>query len=89
MCVVGSSYGGEDCPNWEGNLALALKLRESLNAKCDDLCRPPYLKSSTYNQELAPYSLLIEAGASGNSLEEVQRSMAILAQVLRELLPQM
>lgn len=89
MCVVGSSYGGESCPNWEGNLALALKLREGLNAKCDDLCRPPYLKSSTYNQELAPYSLLVEAGAGGNSLEEVQRSMIILAQVLRDLLPQM
>ena len=89
MCVVGSSYGGEDCPNWERNLALALKLRESLNLKCEDLCRPAYLKSSTYNQELAPYSLLIEAGASGNSLAEVQRSMVILAQTLRELLPQM
>ena len=89
MCVVGSSYGGEECPNWEDNLALALKLRESLNLKCEDLCRPPYLKSSTYNQELAPYSLLVEAGAGGNSLEEVQRSMAILAECLRELLPQM
>ena len=89
MCVVGSSYGGENCPNWEGNLALALKLRESLNVKCADLCRPPYLKSSTYNQELAPYSLLIEAGAGGNSLEEVQRSMVVLAQSLRELLPKM
>jgi len=89
MCVVGSSYGGEDCPNWEGNLALAMKLRESLNLKCADLCRPAYLKTSTYNQELAPYSLLIEAGAGGNSLEEVQRSMILLAQSLRELLPQL
>ena len=89
MCVVGSSYGGEQCPNWERNLALALKLRESLNRKCSDLCRPPYLKSSTYNQELAPYSLLIEAGAGGNSLEEVLRSMPILADSLRELLPKM
>ena len=89
MCVVGSSYGGEECPNWEQNLSLALKLRERLNLICEDLCRPPYLKSSTYNQELAPYSLLIEAGAGGNSLEEVQRSMALLAQALRDLLPQM
>lgn len=89
MCVIGSNWGGEACPNWEGNLALALKLRESLNVKCPDLCRPPYLKSSTYNQELAPYSLLVEAGAGGNSLEEVQRSMRILAEALRELLPQL
>ncbi len=89
MCVVGSDWSGEACPNWESNLALSLKLRETLNAKCEDLCRPTYLKSSTYNQELAPYSLLIEAGAGGNSLEEVQRSMVLLAEALRELLPQM
>ena len=89
MCVVGSSFGGENHPNWEGNLALALKLRESLNKECADLCRPPYLKSSTYNQELAPYSLLIEVGAGGNSLEEAVRAMPILADSLRELLPQM
>lgn len=89
MCVVGSNWGGESCPNWERNLALALKLREALNMRCEDLCRPPYLKSSTYNQELAPYSLLVEAGAGGNSLAEVKRSMVILADALVELLPQM
>lgn len=89
MCVVGSDWGGSTYDNWEQNLSLALKLRESLNAACPDLCRPTYLKSSTYNQELGPYSLLIEAGASGNSLEEVLRSMKLLAASLRTLLPEM
>ncbi len=89
MCVVGSDWGGSAHDDWEQNLALALKLRESLNAACPDLCRPTYLKSSTYNQELGPYSLLIEAGASGNSLEEVLRSMKLLAASLRSLLPEM
>lgn len=82
MCVVGSNWNGEDNPNWEGNLALALKLRKSLNEQYENLCRPPYLKSSTYNQELAPYSLLLEVGGSGNSLEEAKRSASAVAEAL-------
>ena len=70
MCVVGSSYGGEDNPRWEANLALALQFREYVNGINESLCRPAYLKSSTYNQEIAPYSMLVEVGAAGNSLEE-------------------
>ena len=27
MCVVGSNWGGEKNPNWEGNLALARKMQ--------------------------------------------------------------
>lgn len=87
MCVVGSNWGGEENPNWEGNLALALKLREKLNASYGNLCRPVYLRSSTYNQELAPYSLLLEMGASGNSIEEAKRSAAAVADALVEFVP--
>lgn len=89
MCVVGSNWGGEANPNWEGNLALALKLREELNASYQNLCRPPYLRSSTYNQELAPYSLLLEIGAAGNSLAEAQRSAKLVARVLATYIPQL
>ncbi len=87
MCVVGSSWGGEENPNWEGNLALALQLRRELNAKYDRLCRPPYLKSSTYNQELAPYSLLLEVGACGNSLIEAKRTARAIAEILAAMVP--
>ncbi len=86
MCVVGSNWNGEKHPNWEGNLALALKLRERVNGTYENLCRPPYLKSSTYNQELAPYSLLLEIGASGNSLAEAKRSGEAIGEVLSSLL---
>jgi len=89
MCVVGSSWGGDENPNWEGNLALALQLRQRLNEEYDNLCRPPYLKSSTYNQELAPYSLLLEVGASGNSLQEAKRSAEAIARALVTMIPEM
>ena len=89
MCVVGSDWGGQKCSNWEGNLALALKLRERLNSKTEGICRPPYLKSSTYNQEFAPYSLLLEMGASGNSLEEAKRSAKLVADALSGLIKEL
>jgi len=89
MCVVGSSWGGEACPRWERNLSLAMKLRESLNAEHDNLCRPTYLRSSTYNQEIAPYSLLLEIGSSGNSLEEAKRAVEKVGEALSGLIRQM
>ncbi len=89
MCVVGSNWNGADHPNWERNLSLALKLRVALNEKNARLCRPVYLKSSTYNQELAPYSLLLEIGASGNSLNEAKRAVLCVAEALKEIIPKL
>ena len=89
MCVVGSDWGGEACPSWQNNLALALKLRDALNTKYGNLCRPSYLRASTYNQELAPFSLLLEVGASGNSLEEAQRAASLVAVELIPLIKMM
>ncbi len=82
MCVVGSNWGGESNPNWERNLALALQLRKELNDEYDNICRPAYLKSSTYNQELSKYSLLLEIGSSGNSLEEALVSAEKIADAI-------
>ena len=82
MCVVGSSWGGEDNPNWERNLALALQLGKILNNEYGNICRPPYLKSSTYNQEIAPCSLLLEIGSCGNSIEEATVSAEIVAKAI-------
>ncbi len=89
MCVVGSDWGGDSCPSWENNLSLALKLRDALNTKYGNLCRPTYLRSSTYNQELAPYSLLLEVGACGNSVEEARRAVVLVAQELAPLIKKM
>ena len=89
MCVVGSDWGGDECPTWQNNLALALKLRDALNKKYGNLCRPTYLRSSTYNQELAPFSLLLEVGACGNSLEEAKKAAALAAEELVPLIKMM
>ena len=88
MCVVGSNWGGEDNDKWETNLALALKLRQELNSGGRSLCRPVYLKEATYNQEIAPYSLLLEVGACGNSVEEALFSAELVADALKSVINQ-
>ena len=68
--VVGSNAGGWQHDTWEGNLALALQLREELNQGERNLCRPVMLKKATYNQEMAPYAILLEIGTGANSIDE-------------------
>jgi hypothetical protein len=48
-----------------------------------------YLKASTYNQEIAPYSLLLEVGASGNGLEEAKRAAEKIAETLLQIIPRL
>ena len=81
-CTVGSSWSGEKYDTWEKNLSLALKLRKALNDKYTNICRPVSLESTTYNQQLAPYSMTIEIGASGNSLEEAMCAAGIVGSAL-------
>ena len=86
MCVVGSDASGAAYANWQENLALAVRLRQGLNERYGNLCRPVYIKKSAYNQQYAPASLLLEIGSSGNSLEEAKRAAALVAAELLEML---
>lgn len=82
MCVVGSGASSVGGDHWERNLALAQKLRGELNSTAPRLCRPTCLRDSAYNQHLAPYSLLLEMGAAGNTLDEAHRSAELVAEAL-------
>lgn len=86
MCVVGSDFSGADYPDWQNNLAFALKLRSSLNTKYTNICRPVYLRSSAYNQQYAPMSMLLEVGASGNSLSEAKEAGRLAALALVDII---
>ena len=68
--VVGSNAGGWENDAWEGNLALALQMRQVLNQNNTALCRPVMIKSATYNQEMAPFAILLEIGTGANSIDE-------------------
>ena len=45
-----------------------------------------YLKSYRYNMHLKPKSLLIEAGAQTNTVEEMKNAMVVLAKTLDSVL---
>ena len=59
-----------------------MKLREKLNGDYINLCRPTELREYTYNQELSRYSLTLEIGSSGNSLEEARRAVVLVTNAL-------
>ncbi len=46
------------------------------------LFRELNLSSSRYNQQVSNGAMIIEVGATGNTLEEAQRAMKYLAEVL-------
>ena len=80
MLVVGTNYGGLEHPNWQENLALALKLQVQMESLCPGICRNINLRSQRFNQDLSAGALLVEVGASGNSRQEALRSAEILAE---------
>ena len=80
MLVMGSDKGGLSYPQWESNLALAVKLQAQLEGENPGLCRPIHLVKSRYNQDLCTGAVLIEIGAAGNTLEQALYSAELLAQ---------
>ena len=82
MTVVGSNALGRWHPDWEVNLEFAAKLQARLNKDYLGFARRICLRGTTYNQEMAPYSLLFEVGSCGNTLEEAENAAEILADEL-------
>lgn len=76
MLVLGSGSGH---PDWQKNLALALRIQKSLDTLYPTLARPITLRGSVYNQELSPGSLLVEVGTHGNTLREALRAARCFA----------
>lgn len=73
-------------PYIEDNLALSLQLKLASEQYYPGLSRRIYLKSLRYNLHLRPKSLLVEAGAQTNTLEEMMNAMEPLAFVLHQVL---
>ena len=86
MLVVGTDEGGLEHPDWQENLANALKLQALVNRQAPGLCRNLDLRTERFNQHETPGSLLCEFGASGNTLTQALRSARIFAAALIELI---
>lgn len=73
-------------PYIQDNLALSFQMQLESEKLYSGFTRRIYLKGYRYNMHLMPKSLLIEAGAQTNTVEEVKNAMELLAKVLSEVL---
>ena len=86
MLVVGTDQGGLWHPNWQENLANALKLQAVLQGAYPGLCRSLDLRTERFNQHAAPGSLLVEVGTNGNTLPQAIRSAELLGEAMAQML---
>ena len=69
-------------PYIEDNLAFSLQMQIAAAKKYPGFTRHIYLRAYRYNMHLAPRTLLVEAGAQTNTVEEMRNAMEILADTL-------
>ena len=86
MFVIGTDGGGLEHPNWKQNLKIAVKIQEKANEMYPGLFRPIIVRNSRYNQHVATGAVIIEVGATGNTMEQCILSMQCLANILEEVL---
>lgn len=88
MFVVGSNQRYEH-PYWEQNLAFAERIGEKMEELYPGLLRTVKVQNGRYNQHISTHSILVEMGATENTIEEVEYSASMLAVVLTEVLREM
>ena len=87
MIIVGTDQNGvQKHDNWRENLKFALKLQYAGEQMYPGIFRQMSVTNSRYNQHTTKGSLLIEVGATGNTLEQSINSMHYLAKILDEVL---
>lgn len=82
MLVVGTDESGNFHPQWQQNLALALKLQTQLETLCPGICRSINLRSQRFNQDLSTGALLVEVGACGNTHQQALAAADVLAEAV-------
>ena len=73
-------------PYIQDNLEFSLQMQLASERMYPGFVRHIYLKAYRYNLHLLPKSLLIEAGAQTNTVEEMKNAMEVLADTLCEVL---
>lgn len=82
MFLVGTDASGNYHPDWQDNLALALKLNVLLERDSPGITRKTTLRAQRFNQDLAPLALLVEVGSAGNTLQEALTATTVLARAI-------
>lgn len=81
---------GKSQPNYEQNEQFAIELNNRIKEKYPNLTRGIVRKArdgrnnGIYNQDLSPNSIIIEIGGPENTLDEMYRTVEILAEIFAE-----
>ena len=73
-------------PYIQDNLAFSFQMQMKTEELFPGLARRIYLKGYRYSLHMIPKSLLIEAGAQTNTVEEMRNAMDLLAEILNQVL---
>lgn len=73
-------------PYIQDNLAFSLQMQIDAENKYPGFVRHIYLRAYRYNLHLMPKSLLVEAGAQTNTVEEMMNAMEVLSAMLTDVL---
>lgn len=84
LIVVGTNQGGLKHPNWRENLKLALKIKKLADEKYPGLCRNVILRKERFNQQVTDGAIIVEMGATGNTVEEVLETSKYFSELLIE-----
>ena len=75
-------------PYIQDNLSFSFQMQLASETMYPGFARRIYLKGYRYSLHMMPKSLLIEAGAQTNTVEEMKNAMDLLANILQEVLVQ-
>lgn len=79
-------YNERGFENWQNNLNFALKIQNTAETMYPGMTRPMSFDFFAYNEYVCDGSLLIEIGTDANSIDEVEYTAQLLANVLYNVL---
>ena len=82
MFVVGTNTAGLKHDDWIQNLKFAIAVQQRAEEMYPGLFRDLHLSTSRYNQHTSNKSVILEVGATGNTIDEACLAMKYLASVL-------
>lgn len=84
LLVVGTNQGGLKHSEWRENLKLALKIKKLADEKYPGLCRYVILRKERFNQQVTNGAMIVEMGATGNTVEEVLQTSKYVSELIAE-----
>ena len=82
MFVIGTNEGGLNHPSWQENLKFATGLQNVVCNMYPNLMRAVDLRKERFNQHVTKNSIIVEVGSNGNTIEEAEYAVTLLAEAL-------